>query len=143
MRAAMDSYRPPLLLANTQILMPESTSFSRLLEEDRRLIDAYYVPYWGSISVAGARAELVTDAAQTTRLPFPGRYRLISDEPVLIDGRLATDGAIIEFPEQAETLSVVIQRTGTEALIADLVWAGAKPPPEGFVPRFASLYESL
>jgi hypothetical protein len=140
---AIDTYRPPMLLANTAVLLAGTESFGLLLEDDRRLIEAHYLQYWGAIFVAGARMVLDSAAEVSVELPFPGRYRVESDVPVNINGAIYANDSIIDISEGIGFPVVTVQRIGFEPVNGRLVWAAARPRPAGSLPPFAGLYSSL
>ena len=114
-----------------------------LFEEDRRLIEKYYLPYWGAIRIAGADIPLDTLAEVSVDLPFPGRYRVETEGSVIIDGAVYTNGSILEIAEGAAGPTVSVRHMGTEAVKSRLIWAEAGPPPVGTLPPFARLYSML
>ncbi|HUF74321.1 MAG TPA: hypothetical protein VMR74_15670 [Gammaproteobacteria bacterium] len=144
MRETITRDRAPLLLVNQSVLDPASPRFLELLPEDRRLIEQYYLPYWGPIRVAGAETELLSPGG-TVRLsvPFSGRYRLEADGPVLINGELRDDGAIVDIPESANPSPVTVTAIAPGATTARLLWAEAQPPPSTTWPPFARIYTGL
>src|SRR6185295_549699 len=95
MREAIERYRPPLLLVNRAELDSSAYRFYYLLPEDQRLIREFYVPYWGAIHVAGAHVEVPLDGSVEARVPFPGRYRLLSPVPLIIDGVVRQSGDVV------------------------------------------------
>jgi len=143
MQGAIAQYRPPLLLANAPVLQAGSAGFDSLLAEDRRLIEDFYVPYWGPIRVAGATVDLDSATSAAVLFPFPGRYRLVTDTELQIDGISYVDGAIVEIPENAAELTLEVSRAGRVVPTAQFVWAEALAPPGGFMPASAVLYSGL
>jgi hypothetical protein len=93
---ALRAYRPALMLVNRDYLDVTSPHSQALIPEDREALQRFYLPYWGPIHVAGASVALAPGAAQTVALPFPGKYRVESAEPVLIDGVLRGPGDVID-----------------------------------------------
>ena len=111
----MDSYRaagkrvfaraiaekgPPLLIADHPLLdlknkvYPAGTHYGhRLFSEDRAALDAAYVHHWGPIYVAGIQV-LLEDPGHPgiATVAVAGHYRLETERPVMIDGRLVKPG---------------------------------------------------
>jgi len=142
MREAIDRYRPPLLLANRAILDPDSESFRSLLPEDRRLIETSYVRHWGPIWIAGTEALMTGDRAVAMRVPFPGRYRLQTNQAVVIDGTLYHDRQEVDLTQgEGEVLVHPTQGASAEAKVR-LIWAAAKSPPS-WPPPSMPLYTGL
>lgn len=130
MRTALEHARPPLLLADRAALNPASAAFRQwLLPEDQRLIKQFYLPYWGPIHVAGAEARIDPGQQTPLELPFPGRYRLDSRVPLLVDGEPHRAGDVITVGRDAR---VVLQASAaaSESFQARLYWAGAREPPD-------------
>jgi hypothetical protein len=134
-------HRPPLLLVNRPVLNPDKVSFSRLLKRDQELIRKYYVPYWGPIRIAGASTALAASADATIDLPFPGKYRLRSNVPTLLNGRPAHDGDVIDFKETRVSIRAMTQQPPRQGH-ATLLWAEAQEPPAQEPPS-APLYLPL
>lgn len=132
---------PPLLLVDHPVLSPGTLLYRKLREADRRLLEDRYVDYWGPIRVAGAEFEVPPGAQVAVRVPCTGPYRLESDTPILIDGRLHVSGSVVELPGERE-----IQMEAADAARAPqharLVWAAAREPPRALPPK-PSLYDVL
>jgi hypothetical protein len=125
---ALKNFNAPLFIANRSYLDPDSPDFTSLLPEDRALIVRSYQPYWGPIYIAGARVELSGTESRHVELPFPGRYRLWSTEPLSIDGVVLQPGDVLEV----SGASLQVARTATassQPLTARLLWAEAGAPP--------------
>lgn len=135
MRSTLAKGKPAFVLVNTPALSPSYMGPLSLLAEDRELLARHYVDYWGPVRVAGA--ELSLDAQNTIRVsvPFAGRYRLATTEPLMIDGQVRVDGDIIEVAEQGvEVARAEPHSPGTAQ--ARLVIASAMPPPHREPPAF-------
>jgi hypothetical protein len=141
MRSAIDEHHPPLLLGDTATLSPETASFQRLLEEDRVLIEKFYLPYWGRIRVAGGSLDLTPGSTGMLEVPFPGMYRLESEQAVIVDGTLYHDGEVIELESRSAEVRLATPATSPGTIRA--IFAGAGPPPATALSRFAPLYASL
>jgi hypothetical protein len=141
MREALRQQRPPLLLANRGEIDPTSSSFGRLLPEDRELITRFYLPYWGPIWVAAGHVEAPSEGTVVMALPFPGSYRLAVRHPVAIDGVTRQNGDVLEIPDE----DVIVSRaagTPPERFSVVLVTAEARLPPEEPA-NFLRLYVGL
>jgi hypothetical protein len=138
MREAIERYRPVLLLINRGELDPESARFRWLLPEDQKLIQQFYVPYWGPIWVAGVQADVPEAGSLRVAVPFPGRYRLEAKAAVRIDDVTRAPGESFEITARSCVLSDAGAAT---PLHASLVWAEAGPPPDEAPPR--GLYAPL
>lgn len=136
MPSAMREHRAAFILRNSLILDTTSHRFKELLPGDQRAIANYYVPYWGPISVAGAKATITGREGQSVELPFPGLYRVRSGTPISISGtsyksgdivRSATARVTIELPESApQDVAVEVQ-----LILAEVGPPPSKPPPMG------------
>ncbi len=91
-------------------LQPDHLAFQRLLPQDREIIGKMYVPYWGPVLVAGARAAIPEDGDVEMRIPFPGMYRLEAEESVRIDGRLVDTGDVVSAKRRSLRVSRVPER---------------------------------
>jgi hypothetical protein len=85
MEGAIAQDQPNFLLRNRTPLDLGAAGARMLLERDRELIEKYYLPYWGLVHVAGARIDQ-TAGESLVDLPFPGRYRLESTQPFIVEG---------------------------------------------------------
>jgi len=129
MPTVLRDHQPAFVLWNTGSLDPRNTGPGGLLPEDRNLLAKYYVGYWGPIRVAGARGKLGSSGSATATVPYPGDYRVATEEPILVNGHLRDDGDIVTVPAQG----VVISRTpgsATEAIPFALFLASANPAPD-------------
>jgi hypothetical protein len=99
MREALQRHRPPLLLGNRGAIDPLRGAFRSLKAEDRLLIERFYIPYWGPVWIAGRQVQVSRGGEVVADLPFPGRYRVTSRRPVLIDGVLRNKGDIVEITD--------------------------------------------
>lgn len=142
MREAIERYRPPLLLVNRAELDSSAYRFYYLLPEDQRLIREFYVPYWGAIHVAGAHVEVPLDGSVEARVPFPGRYRLLSPVPLIIDGVVRQSGDVVTLDGDHCQLSMADPSTQTHPMPARLAWAEAEPAPTT-LPPYMPLYSGL
>ena len=145
MPSLLMNHQPPLLIENRGELVPGTRVFRRLLEQDRKIIENQYQPYWGPIRIAGAAANIEgTEQVVVLRLPFAGRYRLESTQPVRIDGQVLVPGAVIVVGEQRLALDVAMTasaRSGAPLAIR-LLWADARPPPAS-PPMSRNYYDGL
>jgi hypothetical protein len=141
MRDAISHERPPALITNTSVLDPTSAASSVLTEEDRSLIEQFYIEYWGPIRVAGARIDLDSFQVAEVALPFPGRYRLEASQPVDGNGQRLFNGAVIEVRDE-EPFSVRLVSSGSGVTTVRMLWAEARPPPEWTWPYF-NVYTGL
>jgi hypothetical protein len=142
MREAIDRHRPPLLLTNRPILDPDSETFRALLPEDRRLIEASYVRYWGPIWIAGTEAILPAEGVVTIRVPFPGRYRLEANQAVVIDGTVYRDRQEIDLTRAVGEILVHPSQSLSAQAKVRLVWADSRSPPS-WPPPPMPLYTGL
>jgi hypothetical protein len=127
-RSTLVTHEPAFVLVNAPALSPSYQGEAGLLAEDQALLAKHYVDYWGPVRVAGV--QLTLDAATTVRatVPFAGKYRLATTEPLLIDDDLRMNGDVIEVPAQG----VEIARTrgaSAEGATVRLVIASAKAAP--------------
>jgi hypothetical protein len=137
--------RAPLLLANRPVLDQRSRSFdAELLPRDRELIRQFYQPYWGPISVAGASVELISRQPRHVELPFPGRYRVESEDPIVIDDVVRRNGEVIDIEQPAVRISAVSEPEPAAAreVRVRLIWAAAQAPPSATPPK-QRLYEPI
>jgi hypothetical protein len=138
-REAIRKHRPPLLLANRGEIDPHAQA---LLPEDQALIDRFYLQYWGPIWVAGGHAEVPVEGEVVVALPFPGRYRVFSSHPVLIDGVLRDRGDEVEIRGEEFRMARPPDASVSAPYPAALVWAVAQTPP-ATAPNFNQLYQGL
>jgi hypothetical protein len=142
MREAVEKHRAPLLIANRAVLQIGSSSYRRLLAEDRELIECCFVPVWGPVSIAGTRAVLDGDRSQVLRLPFGGAYRLDAPVPVLIDGVVRSPSAVVHVDDPRRGVSVQGVPGTTGPVSIRLLWAEAAGPPRA-PPPARRLYDPL
>lgn len=96
----IETKRPPLLLANRWALhvamndetVPDGPHL--LFPEDAEALRQSYIHYSGTIWLAGQETILGSEPEDIT-LPFPGRYRVETDKPVVIDGNNVSDRMVI------------------------------------------------
>ena len=141
MPAALERYRPPLLIRNRQELMPGSAAFARLLAADQRMLLSFYQPYWGPIFIAGAAATFESAGRSILQLPFGGNYRIESPYPVRIDGNLLEPGSIIAVPDSQLLLDIAVLAHESPQTVR-LLWADARPPP-AIPPSSLDYYDNL
>ncbi len=142
MGEVMSRFKPPLLLANREMLEPESSLFrSWLFPEDQDLIRKFFLPYWGPIYIAGAEANLTSAEAANVQLPYAGRYRLNTSAPVVVDGQLRHNGDVIEVGESPHA-TVEAAPGDTPPVDVRFYWAAAEAPPREAPPDM-SLYFGL
>ena len=91
---ALSDHGPAPVLPNTQALDRNYTGPGGLLPHDRKLLGKYYVEYWGPIRVAGARGLLQTSGPVAVTVPFAADYRLVTAEPILVNGELRREGVL-------------------------------------------------
>ena len=142
MRDVLREQRPPLLVANRGEIDPRSSSFSWLLAEDRALIEQFYLPYWGPIWVAGASVDVPPEGAVRMAVPFPGRYRIVTSQPVAIDGVTRVSGDVVEIREEDCTVAAPKDAVPGAAFPVVLFWAAARAPPHepaDFYPVYVGL----
>jgi hypothetical protein len=135
MLPALREFRPPMVLVNRSYLDVTSQHSNYLMPADRETLRAFYQPYWGPILVAGARADLGGPEPRAVALPFAGKYRLESAEPVLVDGVLRAPGDAVDVA--GETVQLALQPGSTrDTLIVRLLIAeaGRPPPPPAVAP---------
>ncbi|KRG69960.1 ArnT family glycosyltransferase [Pseudoxanthomonas dokdonensis] len=139
MPMALARYHPPLLLANRPLLDPDKSAFQQLLPADRALIQQHYLRYWGPIFVAGGRLRVTDRDEHLLRLPFGGRYRLTTNQDVMVNGEKRQTGDILEVADDATRLAISPLDAGSQgrALELQLMWAAAGPPPSQAPPTKA------
>jgi len=105
MRDILIREAPHFLLANTPVLaiddpawFGEDDSVYRLFDEDYLVLQDNFVPYWGALYVLGKRFEDLDAEPQPFEILVPGRYRVLADDPVTIDGLPA-------LPDETVTLT--------------------------------------
>jgi hypothetical protein len=128
--------RPVFVLANSPALnaaldganVPEPLS---LLPDDAAVLRQNYVHHWGAIWVAGKAFPSVGPTPQPFAIAIPGTYTVESAGPVMIDGRPAFPGAVVNLVQGAHTLrsdgntSRVVLRWGDHLLVPP------DPAPQG------------
>jgi hypothetical protein len=122
------THQPEFVLLNSPQLSPSYVGPLGLLAEDRELLAKHYVDYWGPIRVAGAEVSVESSTGARVTGPFAAKYRLVTTEPLMIDGDVRLNGDIIEVPAHG----VQIARTAELSVgpvTVRLVIASAKPPP--------------
>jgi hypothetical protein len=140
MRDAIERFHAPLLLANRDFLDPQSADIRQLLPEDQDLLKRFYLPYWGAIYVAGTEVLVEPQTEMTARFPFPGRFRLQTKIPVLIDGVPHHDGDVIDVQPD---LQLHLRATGvTTPARVRFYCAEAGPAPQEDPPE-TPLYVGL
>jgi hypothetical protein len=140
MRDAIERFHAPLLLANRDFLDPQSADIRQLLPEDQDLLKRFYLPYWGAIYVAGTEVLVEPQTEMTARFPFPGRFRLQTKIPVLIDGVPHHDGDVIDVQPD---LQLHLRATGvTTPARVQFYCAEAGPAPQEDPPE-TPLYVGL
>jgi hypothetical protein len=137
----MRDYQPPLLVVNRGFLDARSPSARNLLPEDKELLLRFYQPYWGHIFVAGTSSELRDGESLGVSLPFPGRYRVETPQPVLIDGVPRKAGDVIDAGADAVRLQRQSPGNG-DILTVRLLWAEARPRPVA-PPQYTYIYNGL
>lgn len=142
MDQTLERSKPSFVLVNSLSLDPDQRLPKGLLPEDLDRIRRFYPPYWGPIRVAGAEGWWRGSRTLELTVPFAGQYRLATDVPVRIDGRLRADGEVISVT--APALTVRVEATGNPAesprvalFIATARAPPASPPPPG--PVFSPL----
>ncbi len=128
MQGILRDERPAFVIMNTPALAPSRPRANGLLEEDRLLLQKFYPRYWGPIRVAGGSMTLAPGHQAILEVPFPARYRVVTNQPVLIEGNLTEPGAVLPV-----TKSVRIELPADskdERVVATLVLASAQPPPQ-------------
>lgn len=143
MERAIALHRPPMVLANSAVLMPGSPAFENLFELDRQYIERFYVPYWGAIRVAGAEGEVGEADELLLELPFSGRYRVETQRDVFIDGTRFADGDVFATPSGPGVHAVIVRPASEVDGHIRMIWSEANPPPEGWLPADAALYRGL
>jgi hypothetical protein len=129
------------VLVKAPALSPSYEGPLGLLAEDQELLAKHYVDYWGPVRVAGADVMLAASTALRVTVPFASMYRLVTTEPLMIDGHLRMSGDIIEVPAQG----VEMVRTGeasADTTQVRLLIASAQPAPDR-QPLGFSLFKNL
>lgn len=142
MRDVLREHRPRMLLANRDEIDPRRPAFRWLREEDRELIERFFVHYWGPIYVAGRFAEVPASGSTRVDLPFPGRFRVIANVPVTIDGVVRENGDVIESSDGYCEVAMAGDPPESGALHIALVTEEAGVPPAEPA-EFASVYVGL
>ena len=123
---------PPLLLANRWALHQAMTAPHvqdhplLLLPDDQAVLRAAYVHYSGVIWLAGSEVKLGT-GPETIVLPIPGRYRLESTAPVMINGQKLTDGMTLQI-----SAPVVVKGAANHSF--RLIWHTSAAPRQNALP---------
>ena len=133
MPSAIRLHHPPFLLANRPILQPDHPFFENLLPEDQRLINEFYLPYWGPIRVAGASTTLHEDKETIVRLPFPGKFRVETTDPIVIDATERHDGDVVDVGLSGKVSARALS-SSAEGTRIRLLWAAARNPPSASPP---------
>jgi hypothetical protein len=134
MSTAIREHRPAFILENAIGLDPRRTGEWGLLPQDRELISDYYPKYWGPVRVAGASTTIDPSESVTLRVPFPDRYRIRANGPIMIDGVLRKDGEIISVPESGVTVEALPPASQPGATSVTLFLAAARPHPSHDLP---------
>ncbi len=132
---------PPLLLIDHPVLTRGTLSYRQLRETDRQLLETRYVEYWGPVRVAGATVDLAGDAPRKLRVPCRGDYRVDTDGPITIRGKIHAPGDVVAL-EGERDYDVHADAVPASARRLRLVWAGAQPPPAE-PPPTSALYAPL
>jgi hypothetical protein len=140
MRSTLATQEPAFVLVNVPALSPSYEGQLGLLPEDQALLARHYVDYWGPVRVAGADVTLAATALRVT-VPFAGKYRLATTEPLLIDDDVRMNGDIIDVPAEGVEMAR-IAGASAEAATVRLVIASAKPPPD-YEPAGFPLFRNL
>ena len=141
MRSTLEKEKPAFVLVNTPALSPRYEGQLGLLPEDQELLERHYVDYWGPVRVAGAQLSLDVQATMRVTVPFAGRYRLATTEPLRINDQVLVNGDLIDVPEQGVEVGRAEPSSAGVAQVR-LVIASANPPPHHeppAVPLFAGL----
>lgn len=127
--------RAVFVLADSPALKPGAPRFGELLAADQLALKKNYVPLWGPISVAGAILSMDAGSNASIEVPVSGRYRLVADGDVIINGKHVAAGSVIQLEGKA-----LIRKIGH--VEGKLIWADAKRPalPE---PRRVSIYHGF
>jgi hypothetical protein len=120
--------RPAFMLMNTNRLDPANKGPRGLLPEDRALVARYFLEYWGPIRVAGGRGLLESTDPVAVTVPYAAEYRLVSSEPVLVNGEVRHHGDVIAVPAEGVTVARKPGSAG-EAISISLILATAQAPP--------------
>jgi hypothetical protein len=109
-----------------------------LWPEDIAALRATYTHYWGHVYLAGRQwNDLAPSTPVTFDIAIPGDYTLLSQGPVLIDGRRHAAGATVSLSAGPHTLT---PRSSEPDL--RLLWGrDTEIPPE--VPSDAPIYTGL
>lgn len=143
MAEAIATLQPPLLVANTPVLMPSAGQSAVLLEEDRKLIESSYVPYWGIIMVAGTEAVVPPNSTLTTTVPFTGPYRLETEMPLKVNGEKRHGGEVVVVDADKTGLELTLHNESSDVLNVRFVWADANPELPNDFPPLLPVYSPL
>jgi hypothetical protein len=129
MPATLATQKPAFVLVNTTALSPVYAGEGGLLAEDQELLDRHYVDYWGPVRVAGADLTLHGSTTSRATVPFAESYRLVTAEPLIIEGSVRANGDIIEVAAEGVEMARA-GKSSAETARVRLVIASAKAPPE-------------
>jgi len=139
MTAIIRDSRPAFLIVNTAALNTADPSSLGLLDPDREVLNRFYPWYWGPIRVAGGLATPAASDAAVIEVPFPGRYRIESARPVLVDGIERRHGDVVQVDDH---VTVRISDAAVGPTVVRLVLAIAAPPP-AWEPGPAPIFQGL
>ncbi|HUE46962.1 MAG TPA: hypothetical protein VMO81_11975 [Aestuariivirgaceae bacterium] len=109
-------HKPPLLIANTELLqvwdkdkLEKAPLSSRLLPADEETIRATYAHYWDQIYLAGRQwRDLAAGERRSFEIVVAGDHTLIASAPVIVDGETYTPGSTVRLangPHRLQTTS--------------------------------------
>jgi hypothetical protein len=133
MTDAIATHRAAFVLVNTRYLDPVRGVLA-LLPQDAEAIRRFYPQYWGPVHVAGGTAQLEGGEPARIDVPFPERYRIFAQGPLIVDGTLRRPGDIVEVRAQGVTVQ---HAGGVGSTAVALFLAAANLPPRGSLPGVA------
>lgn len=129
MLQSMEKARPDFVLVNTLSLDPGRKLPKGLLAEDLEQIRKFYPVYWGPIRVAGAEGRIQPGQLLELTVPFEGRYRLSTEAPVRVDGRLYQNDDVIPVAAGSLVLRIEAAHVSASDNRVALFIASAQAPP--------------
>ncbi|NCC23222.1 MAG: hypothetical protein EOM26_12315 [Alphaproteobacteria bacterium] len=129
----VETERPKFIVANiaqldiAQVVYPPDDAATRLplYERDVQALTENYLPWWGSLYLAGKELALSGDAPAAFTIIVEGPYTLVARHPVQIDGSTLNPGDSVELAPGRH----VVEGSGTRETIK-LFWGNRSTPPK-------------
>jgi hypothetical protein len=128
-RDLIGTAKPAFIVMNSPVLGMERQRGGGLLEADIEALGRGYPWYWGPIRVAGGIAQF--DAMETAEItvPFPARYRIETQVPLLVEGERRINGDVIDVDREVHVELVDRPAEAGRTVMVKLFLAAAGPRP--------------